>query len=152
MRHAPADRLVVAVKSCNGDGAKGPAHLWFVRASNQGALWEETSGQVRSGRQTVSDTEAAGVGGIQERQGQQGCRRSGWAVHRGVRGRSEEQSLPDLESDVLGDLFSTSGAGGRNTEAAWRWDENSGYSHRHRQDRANGGRDVAGASDGVDFP
>lgn len=53
MRRVLADRPVVAGKPCNEGGAKGPAHLWFVRASNQAMFWEETSGQVRSGRETV---------------------------------------------------------------------------------------------------
>ena len=45
-------------------------------------------------------------------------------THRGVRQGSEEQPVQDLESDVLGVLFSASGDGGGDTEAAWRWDEN----------------------------
>ena len=37
---------------------------------------------------------------------------------------------PDPPSDVLGDLLSASGAGGGDTEAAWRWDENAWGAHR----------------------
>src|SRR2546429_8229865 len=116
------------------------------------AAWEETSEQVESDSQVVSDTEAAGVGGVQARQGEQGCCRGGRAVDRGLRDRSEEQSLPDLESDVVGDVLSASGASGGDTEAA-RWgDQNAGYSHRGRQDRSDGGRSAAGAPDGGHFP
>ena len=45
------------------------------------------------------------LGGMGEGQGQQGRAGVDGRSHRGVRGRSEEQSLQDLESDVLGSYF-----------------------------------------------
>src|SRR6266699_6297009 len=42
----------------------------FVRTSNRTDVREETREQVRTGRQVVSDTEAAGVGGVQAGQGE----------------------------------------------------------------------------------
>jgi hypothetical protein len=44
-----------------GAERRGRLICWFVSASNQAMVWEETRGQVRTGRQVVSDTEAAGV-------------------------------------------------------------------------------------------
>jgi hypothetical protein len=96
---------------------------WLIRVLITRATrvaWEETSEQVKSDSQVVSDTEAVSVGGVSARQGEQRCCRGGWAVHRVVRGRSEKQSLPDLESNVVGDVLPASGAGGGDTEAA-RW-------------------------------
>ena len=55
-----------------------------------------------------------------EGQGEQGCAGGGRVSHRGVREGSEEQSVQDLESDVVGVVLSASGAGGGDTEAAWR--------------------------------
>ncbi len=52
-----------------------------------------------------------GVGGVQAGCGQRRCPGSGRADPRRVRGRSEEQSLQDLESDELGVLLPTPGAG-----------------------------------------
>ena len=52
---------------------------------------------------------------VKAKQGRTGC---GRVLDRGVRGRSEEQFVQDLESDVLGELLSASGAGGGNTETA----------------------------------
>src|SRR5664279_2903091 len=75
-----------------------------------------------------------------ESQGEQRRRRGGRAVHRGVREGSEEQSVQDLESDVLWDLLPATGTGRGDTEAARRWDQNSRHSHRRRQDRSNRGR------------
>src|SRR6266498_3579090 len=42
----------------------------------------------------------------------------------GVRVRSEEQPVSDLEPAVLGELLPTPGEGGGNTEVAWRWGPN----------------------------
>ena len=71
-------------------------------------------------RQAVRDFEAGGLGGVGEGQRRTRVRRGGRAVDRGVREGSEEQSVQDLESDVVGELLSASGAGGGDTEAAWR--------------------------------
>ncbi|WP_328813999.1 reverse transcriptase domain-containing protein [Nonomuraea cypriaca] len=56
------------------------------------------------------------MGGIRASQGQQGRCRSGQAVHRGLRSRSEEQPLQDLESNVVGNLLPSCGDGGGNPE------------------------------------
>ena len=55
-----------------------------------------------------------------EGQGEQGGAGGGRVLDRGVREGSEEQSVQDLESDVVGELLSAAGAGGGNTETAWR--------------------------------
>src|SRR5664280_1817020 len=112
MRCLRADRLVVAVKPSEWGWSEGAGSLVNCSREQPGSFREETSGQVRFGRQAVCDTEAAGLGGVSESQGQQGCRRGGWAVHRRLRGGSEEQSVQDLESDVVGDLLSSCGDGG----------------------------------------
>src|SRR3954451_6723495 len=65
---------------------RGRLICWFVSASNQAISWEETRGQVRTGRKVVSDTEAAGVGGVQAGQGEQGCGWGGRTVHDRLRG------------------------------------------------------------------
>src|SRR5262245_39754159 len=60
---------------------RGRLICWFVSASNQAMFWEETREQVRTGRQVVCDTQAAGVGGVQASQGEQGCCGGGRAIH-----------------------------------------------------------------------
>src|SRR6266404_2007825 len=60
--------------------------IWTLFARATGALpWEEASEHVRHGRKAVCHTEAAGVAGVEERQGEQGSRRGGRRDHRGVR-------------------------------------------------------------------
>jgi Reverse transcriptase (RNA-dependent DNA polymerase) len=64
------------------------------------------------------------MGGLSAGEGQSGRAGCGWSDPRNVRRGSEEQSVEDLESDVLRVVFSASGEGGGDTQTAWRWDEN----------------------------
>lgn len=73
-------------------------------------------------------------------------------LHRGVRVRSEEQFVPDLESDVVGELFSASGAGGGDTEIARRRDQGARCAHGRGQSRPNGGSQTSGIRGGIDLP
>ena len=72
-------------------------------------------------------------------------------THRGVREGSEEQSVQDLESDVVGDLFSASGDGGGDTETAWRWDQNPRGADDRGQGRPDGGGPEAGGEGRADL-
>ena len=58
----------------------------------------------RRGEKVKANKGAAGVDGVS---------------HRGVRVRSEEQPVQDLEPDVVGDVLPASGEGGGDTEGAW---------------------------------
>src|SRR5664280_3295006 len=152
MRCLRADRLVVAVKPSQWGWSEGAGSLVNCSREQPGSFREETSGQVRFGRQAVWDTEAAGVGGVSESQGQQGCRRGGWAVQRRLRGGSEVQSVQDLESDVVGDLLSACGDGGGDTQDRQRWGpKNAGCAHRRRSGRTDSRFAGAAGSDGVGF-
>ena len=51
----------------------------------------------------------------------------------------KKQPVQDLESDVLGVVLSTSGAGGGDTQTAWRWDENPWCADDLGQSGSNGG-------------
>src|SRR5262249_1114536 len=85
-------------------------------------------GGVDGGGQAVGYFQAGGLGGLPEGQGQPRRGRGGRSVHRGVRGRLEEQPLQDLESDVLGELLPTAGASRRDPEGQW-WLAAAGDSH-----------------------
>src|ERR1019366_4213881 len=82
---------------------------------------------------------------------QQGCTGSGWADHRGVRDRPEEQSVPGLEPDGLGVLLPSCGARGANSEGRWRH-QGAGCGHGRGPDRPNGGSGTAGGEGGADVP
>src|SRR5262249_3175099 len=86
-----------------------------------------------------------------ESQSQQGSPGSGWTLDRGLRSRSGEQSLPDLEQDVLGELLPASGAGGGDPKTAGRG-ENSRLAHNPGQNRPNRGGHGAGETGGTDIP
>src|ERR1700676_5385362 len=86
------------------------------------------------------------MGGLSAGEGQSGRTGRGRGGAGGVRQGSEEQSVQDLESDVLRQLFSASGAGGGDTETAWRWDENPWDTDNLGQ----GGPDGGGAAVGVE--
>src|SRR6185295_12721681 len=101
----------------------------FVRATR--GFWEGSGGRTEVEGEAVQYLEAARVGGIPECQSQQRGTGSGWVLDRGLRGRSEEQPLSDLEQDVLGELLPASGGGGGDTESA-RGSENSRRAHRRR--------------------
>jgi hypothetical protein len=51
------------------------------------------------------DLEAGGLGCLAQGEREQGRTWGGRAVHRGIREGPEEQSLQDLEPDVVGDLL-----------------------------------------------
>src|ERR1039458_10593089 len=87
--------------------------------------WEESCGQAETTRKVVCHFEAGGMGRLCEGEGQQGRTGAGWLLGRGLRNRSEGQSVQDLESDDVGQLLSASGDGGGDTEAAWRRDPHS---------------------------
>ena len=65
--------------------------------------------------------------------------------NRGVRARSEEQPLQDLESHVVGDVLPAASAHGGDTEERRRR-EAIGHSDRRGQDCSDGGQNVFGAS------
>src|ERR1700682_772947 len=64
------------------------------------------------------------MGGLSAGEGQSGCAGGGRGDARAVRRGSEGQSVPDLESAVVGVLLSAAGEGCGDTETPWRWDEN----------------------------
>ena len=84
------------------------------------------------------------MGGLSAGQSQSGRAGGGRGDPRGVRQGSEEQSVQDLEPDVLGVLFSASGDGGGDTQTAWRWDENPWGADDLGQGGPNGGGQEAG--------
>src|SRR6185437_3987 len=91
------------------------------------------------------------MGGLSAGQSQSGRAGRGRGDHRGVRQGSEEQSVQDLESDVLGVLFSASGEGGGDTQAAWWWDENPWGADDLGQSGPNGGSAQAGGEGRTDL-
>src|SRR5512132_2267383 len=124
-----------------------------VRALDQpGSAWEESDGRAETGRQVVWYFETGGVGGLSEGAGQQGRTGRRRLHDRDVREGSEEQSLQDLEPDVLGQLLSAPGAGGGGTETAWRRHPGSRGAHRRGQNRADRGGRPAGESGGTEIP
>src|SRR6266545_6583261 len=88
----------------------------FVRSTGR-AVREESCGRAEVVRQAVCDLEVGSLGGVGEGQGEQGRTRGGRPLDRGLRSRSEEQPVSDLEPDVVGELLSASGAGGGDTKA-----------------------------------
>jgi hypothetical protein len=124
MRRPLADRPVVAARSLlAGVGVERRGRLTRnVQSVNRGVCpgrKREEHADVAS--QAVRDSQVDGVGGVPAGCGQRGCPWGGRAGSGGVRGRSEESAVPDLESDELGVLLSASGQGGGDSQAAWRW-------------------------------
>ncbi|EFC79005.1 hypothetical protein FrEUN1fDRAFT_7871 [Parafrankia sp. EUN1f] len=154
MRRSLADRPVVAGKSLLTWGGAEPRGrlIWSVRSDNRAMPREEAREHVQVGSQAVLHSQADGVGGIPAGCKQQGCPGSGRAGPGGFRGRSEGQPVQDLEPDELGQLLPTPGAGGGNTEAAWRRFENARRAHGRGQDRPNGGGHVFGEPGGTAVP
>src|SRR5674536_386108 len=68
--------------------------------------------------QAVCDLQAGGGRGVQESAGEPGRAGGGWVHDRGVRVRSAEQIVCDVESDVLGQLLSAAGESRRGAETA----------------------------------
>src|ERR1700682_5141807 len=73
------------------------------------------------------------------------------AVDCGFRKEPEREPVQDLESDVVGQLPSTAGAHGENTESE-RWGEETGHPDRIGSDWANGGEVEVGADGGPAVP
>src|SRR6476619_5503434 len=91
------------------------------------------------------------MGGLSAGESQSGCAGCGRGDAGGVRPGSEEQPVQDLESDVLGVVLSTSGAGGGDTQTAWRWDENPWCADDLGQGGPNGGSAQAGGEGRTDL-
>src|SRR4029453_9216343 len=91
------------------------------------------------------------MGGLSAGQGQSGCTGGGRGDAGGVRQGSEEQSVQGLESDVLGQLLSASGAGGGDTETARRWEEIPWRADDCGQGRPDGGGSQAGGEGRTDL-
>src|ERR1700719_2107755 len=91
------------------------------------------------------------VGGLSAGQSQSGGTGCGRGDAGGVRQGSEEQSVQGLESDVLGQLLSASGAGCGDTDAARRWDESPWHTDDRGQGRPDGGGPAAGGEGRTDL-
>src|SRR5215467_7438855 len=68
-----------------------------------------------------------------------------------LRGELEKEPVQDLESNVVGQLLSTAGADGENTESQ-RWGKKAGYTDCVGSDCANGGEVEIGAGGGPAVP
>src|ERR1700737_128793 len=79
------------------------------------------------------------MGGLSAGEGQSGCAGGGRDDARAVRRGSEGQSVPDLESAVVGVLLSATGEGCGATETPWQWDENPWHTDDCGQNRPDGG-------------
>lgn len=101
--------------------------------------------------EAVRDFQGGGLASLPEGESQSGSRRRRWAVDRGVRRRPEEEPVQALESDVLGELLSTAGADGGDTEAGWTGDQSARRAHRGRPNRPDGCGAVHRAGGGADF-
>src|ERR1700738_119920 len=73
-------------------------------------------------------------------------------LDRGLREGPEEQSVPGLEPDVLGELLAAAGAGGGNTEAAWWGHQDFGGADRGRPGRSDGSGTQTGSEGRGDLP
>src|SRR5262245_26765875 len=72
-------------------------------------------------------------------------------LDRGFRERPEKQSVPGLEPDVLGELLSAGGAGGGDTETAWRRHQGFRGADRGRPGCSDGGGAETGVAGRVDL-
>src|SRR6516225_11760354 len=104
MRGTGTDQPVVARKPDNAGGAKG------LNGSAEG-MDQPARGGIYARSEVVRDLQAGGLGSVPEGQGKPRRRRGGRRVARSVREGLEEQPLQDLESNVLGQLLSTTGTG-----------------------------------------
>src|SRR5258708_9699758 len=91
------------------------------------------------------------MGGLEAGEGESGCGGGGRSDARAVRRGSEEQSVQDLESAVVGVLLSASGEGRGDTETPWRWDENPWHTDDCGQGRPDGGGPAAGGEGRTDL-
>src|SRR5262249_39244633 len=124
----------------------------FIRTTRTSKSWEETRGHAEVASQVVRYSQVLGVGGIPEGRGEQRCPGGGREVPGAVRGGSEERAVQDLESDELGDVLSSCGAGGGNTEIAWWWGPNARRAHDRRSSSPDCGGDVPAAVGGAEVP
>src|SRR5882757_676201 len=92
------------------------------------------------------------MGGLSAGEGQSGSAGGGRCDSRAVRRGSEGQSVPDLESAVVGVLLSAAGEGRGDTETPWQWDENPWHTDDCGQGRPDGGGPQAGGEGRTDLP
>src|SRR5215510_2094972 len=145
MRGTGTERPVVVMNSEKCRGSQGVASSGVMSRSTARA------GGTGESSQAVQYFQKDRVGGVRTGQSESG---SGWRrfrINRGVRARSEEQPLQDLESHVVGDVLSAASAHGGDTEERRRR-EAIGHSHRRGQDCSNGGQTVSGAPGGTVLP
>src|SRR6266511_1996656 len=128
------------------------------RLSMEGSCGQPASGREESceptevDRQAVCDLQAGGGGSVLEGKSQPGRTWGGWVHGRGVRVRSAKQVVCDVESDVLGVVFSTSGAGGGDTKTARRGDADARGADRGGPGCPDGGSQGAGEGGGAEVP
>src|SRR6266540_5635552 len=128
------------------------------RLSMEGSCGQPASGREESceptevDRQAVCDLQAGGGGSVREGKSQPGRTWGGWVHGRGVRVRSAKQVVCDVESDVLGVVFSTSGAGGGDTKTARRGDADARGADRGGPGCPDGGSQGAGEGGGAEVP
>src|SRR5258708_33743461 len=91
------------------------------------------------------------MGGLSAGEGQSGSAGGGRCDSRAVRRGSEGQSVPDLESTVVGVLLSAAGEGCGDTETPWRWEENPWHTDDCGQGRPDGGGPQAGGEGRTDL-
>src|ERR1700731_4515347 len=92
-----------------------------------------------------------GLGGVQTSKSEPRSGRGRRADDCGLRKGPEREPVQDLESDVVGQLFSAAGADGENTESK-RWGEKTGRTDRVGSDCATGGEVETGAGGGPAVP
>src|SRR5215469_5208217 len=92
-----------------------------------------------------------GLGSIQTSKNEPGSGRGRRAVDCGFRKEPEREPVQDLESDVVGQLLSTAGADGENTESQW-WGKKAGYTDCGGSDRATSGEVEIGTDGGPAVP
>src|ERR1019366_1921102 len=92
-----------------------------------------------------------GLGSVSASESQQGSGRGRRAIDCGFRKEPKREPVQDLESDVVGQLLSTAGAHGEDTESQRRRKE-AGHTDRVGSDRASGGEVETGACGGPTVP
>src|SRR4029453_4901993 len=110
----------LSIPKWGGWGAKRPGHRWRVRSVNRAWSREELDGHADATRKVVCDLQVGGVGGLSAGAGHQGRTGRGRVLAGGLREGSEGQPVQDLEPDGLRELPAAAGAGGGDTQAAWR--------------------------------
>jgi hypothetical protein len=128
-RRPGAEQPVVARKSRKRDGAKGLCYGAEIQCANQ--QWEEPMSEAKPF--CISKWEVLQASKSESRSG-----RGRRTVDCGLRKGPEREPVQDLESDVVGQLLSTAGADGEDTESK-RWGEEAGHTDRIGSDCATGG-------------